>query len=102
LLRDVSPTTRPTGDTAADPVRLEIFANRFMSIAHQMGAVLQRTAISTNIRERLAFSCAVFDRGGGLVANAPHIPVHLGAMGETIRSLLDEVGPPPPGAVERT
>ena len=71
----------------ADPVRLEVFGNRFMSIAEQMGAVLRNTAFSTNIKERLDFSCAVFDGEGGLVANAPHIPVHLGAMGETVRAV---------------
>jgi 5-oxoprolinase (ATP-hydrolysing) len=71
-----------------DPVALEVFANGFMSIAEQMGVVLQRTALSTNIRERLDFSCAVFDREGGLVANAPHIPVHLGAMSESVRAML--------------
>ena len=60
-----------------------------MSIAEQMGDALQRTAISTNIRERLDFSCAIFDAKGCLVANAPHIPVHLGAMGETVRALLE-------------
>jgi 5-oxoprolinase (ATP-hydrolysing) len=72
-----------------DPVQLELWSNRFMSIAEQMGVVLQRTALSTNIRERLDFSCAVFDRDGGLVANAPHIPVHLGAISESIRALLE-------------
>jgi len=71
----------------ADPVRLEVFGSRFMSIAEQMGAVLRNTAVSTNIKERLDFSCAVFDAEGGLVANAPHIPVHLGAMGETVRAV---------------
>jgi len=71
----------------ADPVRLEVFGNRFMSIAEQMGAVLRNTAVSTNIKERLDYSCAVFDSGGGLVANAPHIPVHLGAMGATVRAV---------------
>jgi len=68
----------------ADPVRLEVFGNRCMSIAEQMGAVLRNTSISTNIKERLDYSCAVFDADGGLVANAPHIPVHLGAMAETV------------------
>jgi 5-oxoprolinase (ATP-hydrolysing) len=72
----------------ADPVRLEVFGNRFMSIAEQMGAVLRNTSVSTNIKERLDYSCAVFDDGGGLVANAPHIPVHLGAMSETVRAAL--------------
>ncbi|MBW2269992.1 MAG: hydantoinase B/oxoprolinase family protein [Deltaproteobacteria bacterium] len=68
-----------------DPIRLEVFGNRFMSIAEQMGAVLRNTSVSTNIKERLDYSCAVFDVDGGLVANAPHIPVHLGAMSETVR-----------------
>jgi 5-oxoprolinase (ATP-hydrolysing) len=71
-----------------DAVRLELFYNRFMSIAEQMGHALQRTAMSINIRERLDFSCALFDKHGGLVANAPHIPVHLGAMEETVRAML--------------
>ncbi len=71
-----------------DPVQLEVMGNRFMSIAEQMGIVLGRTAISTNIRERLDYSCALFDAGGGLVSNAPHIPVHLGAMSETVRAVL--------------
>ena len=71
-----------------DPVTLEVMSNAFMSIAEQMGHVLQRTAQSTNIRERLDFSCALFDAQGGLVANAPHIPVHLGAMSESVRAVL--------------
>jgi len=71
--------------TQADPVQVAIFGNLFMSIAEQMGRTLQRTAISTNIKERLDFSCAVFDETGGLVANAPHQPVHLGAMSEAVR-----------------
>jgi len=70
-----------------DPIRLEVFGNRFMSIAEQMGAVLRNTSVSTNIKERLDYSCAVFDAAGGLVANAPHIPVHLGAMAETVRQV---------------
>lgn len=68
-----------------DPVQLSIFSHRFMSIAEQMGRILQRTSISTNIKERLDFSCALFGPDGGLVSNAPHIPVHLGAMQETVR-----------------
>ncbi|MGF1510472.1 MAG: hydantoinase B/oxoprolinase family protein [Myxococcota bacterium] len=71
-----------------DPVQLEILANAFMSVAEQMGAVLQNTAVSTNIRERRDYSCAVFDAEGRLVANAPHIPVHLGAMGQTVKAVL--------------
>ncbi|HER63586.1 MAG TPA: 5-oxoprolinase, partial [Desulfobacteraceae bacterium] len=74
--------------TEADPVNLAIFSNRFMSIAEQMGRVLQKTALSTNIKERLDFSCAVFDPLGGLVANAPHVPVHLGAMSEAVRKQI--------------
>lgn len=80
-------TSRGIGDTA-DPVALEIFHNHFASIAEQMGVTLQRTAISTNVKERLDFSCALFDREGRLVVNAPHIPVHLGAMGETVRAVM--------------
>jgi len=76
-----------------DPVMLEIFNNLFMSIAEQMGQALQRTAHSVNIKERLDFSCAVFDAEGGLVANAPHIPVHLGAMGESIAYILQQNRP---------
>jgi 5-oxoprolinase (ATP-hydrolysing) len=71
-----------------DPVLLEIFANRFMSIAEQMGRTLRLTATSVNIRERLDFSCAVFDASGDLIANAPHIPVHLGAMSESVKAVL--------------
>ena len=74
--------------TQVDPVMLEVFNNLFMSIAEQMGAVLENTAYSVNIKERLDFSCAVFDPTGGLVANAPHIPIHLGAMGETVKTLI--------------
>lgn len=73
---------------AVDPVLLEIMSGLYMSIAEQMGEALRRTAFSTNIRERLDFSCAVFDAAGGLVANAPHIPVHLGAMSESVRAIL--------------
>jgi len=74
--------------TARDPVLLEIFGNLYMSIAEQMGATLRRVSLSVNIKERLDFSCAIFDGAGGLVANAPHIPVHLGAMGESVRAVL--------------
>ena len=76
-------------DTAVDPVRLEIFNNLFMSIAEQMGLRLQNTAYSVNIKERLDFSCAIFDRDGNLIANAPHMPVHLGSMGESIRTVIE-------------
>ncbi len=77
-------THREVGITR-DPIQLSIFGNLFMSIAEQMGRTLQRTSISTNIKERLDFSCAIFDSTGGLVANAPHVPVHLGAMSEAVR-----------------
>lgn len=82
------PRLEETGATKPDPVTLEVMSNAFMSIAEQMGHVLQRTALSTNIRERLDFSCAIFDRDGELVANAPHIPVHLGAMSESVRAVI--------------
>jgi 5-oxoprolinase (ATP-hydrolysing) len=74
--------------TESDPVMLEVFNNLFMSIAEQMGFTLQNTAFSVNIKERLDFSCAIFDRDGGLVANAPHMPVHLGSMGESVRAVI--------------
>ena len=74
--------------TDADPVMLEVFNNLFMSIAEQMGATLANTAYSVNIKERLDFSCALFDPAGGLVANAPHVPVHLGSMSESIRTVI--------------
>ncbi|MDP9423226.1 MAG: hydantoinase B/oxoprolinase family protein [Pseudomonadota bacterium] len=78
--------------TEVDPVRLEIFNNLFMAIAEEMGVALQSTATSVNIKERLDFSCAIFDRNGALIANAPHIPVHLGSMGESIRTIIDTRG----------
>ncbi len=81
-----------TTDQQADPVMLEIFNNLFASIAEQMGAALQRTSFSTNVKERLDFSCAIFDPAGNLVVNAPHIPVHLGAMSETVKRLLKDCG----------
>jgi 5-oxoprolinase (ATP-hydrolysing) len=76
----------------ANPVLLEVFNNRFMHVAEQMGAVLQNTASSVNIKERLDYSCAVFDPDGGLVANAPHMPVHLGSMGESVRAIMARFG----------
>ncbi|MFG2556402.1 hydantoinase B/oxoprolinase family protein [Streptomyces sp. NPDC048581] len=75
-------------DTKADPVLLEVFNNLFMSIAEQMGARLESTAQSVNIKERLDFSCALFDPDGNLVANAPHIPVHLGSMGTSVKEVI--------------
>jgi len=80
----------PVGHEDADPILLEIFNNLFMSIAEQMGATLANTAYSVNIKERLDFSCAIFDRDGNLVANAPHMPVHLGSMGESIKTVIRE------------
>ncbi|MGZ3181109.1 MAG: hydantoinase B/oxoprolinase family protein [Telluria sp.] len=81
------PARRALG-TTADPVMLEIFNNLFMSIAEQMGLRLQNTAYSVNIKERLDFSCAIFDAEGNLIANAPHMPVHLGSMGESIKTVM--------------
>ena len=88
LNRKIPLPTRTAIGTDADPVMLEIFNNRFMSVAEQMGYTLQNTAYSVNIKERLDFSCAIFDRQGNLIANAPHIPVHLGSMGECVKSLI--------------
>jgi 5-oxoprolinase (ATP-hydrolysing) len=86
-------------DTAVDPVQLSIFSNLFMSIAEQMGRMLQKTAISTNIKERLDFSCALFGPDGNLVANAPHVPVHLGAMSEAVKEQIRRVQDLSPGDV---
>jgi 5-oxoprolinase (ATP-hydrolysing) len=89
LLSRIEPRrARTDAPTAADPVLLEVFNNLFMSVAEQMGVRLQATAHSVNIKERLDFSCAVFDSGGGLIANAPHMPVHLGSMGESIKMVI--------------
>lgn len=86
--------------TEADPVMLEVFNNLFMSIAEQMGVVLQNTSYSVNIKERLDFSCAIFDDNGNLVANAPHIPVHLGSMSESVQTITRErAGTVKPGDV---
>jgi len=74
--------------TEVDPVMLEVFNNLFMSIAEQMGSVLENTSYSVNMKERLDFSCAIFDRDGGLIANAPHMPVHLGSMSESVRAII--------------
>jgi 5-oxoprolinase (ATP-hydrolysing) len=71
-----------------NPITLEVFSNRFMNIAEQMGIVLKNTASSVNIKERLDFSCALFDQSGELIANAPHIPIHLGSMSESVKSIL--------------
>ncbi|WP_405809312.1 hydantoinase B/oxoprolinase family protein [Streptomyces sp. NBC_01520] len=89
VLHRVSPRPGRTAvGTRVDPVMLEVFNNLFMSIAEQMGVRLESTAHSVNIKERLDFSCALFDADGNLVANAPHIPVHLGSMGESIKEVL--------------
>jgi 5-oxoprolinase (ATP-hydrolysing) len=88
LTRVAAPEARQAIGTRADPVMLEIFNNLFMSIAEQMGVTLQNTAYSVNIKERLDFSCAVFDRNGRLVANAPHMPVHLGSMDRSVETII--------------
>ncbi len=92
LSRVVARPARHAIGTAADPVMLEVFNNLFMSVAEQMGAVLANTATSVNIKERLDFSCAVFDAAGGLIANAPHLPVHLGSMGESVQAIIKAHG----------
>ncbi len=89
LVRMVPRRDARDADTEADPVLLEVFNNLFMNIAEQMGAQLQNTAVSVNIKERLDFSCALFDGQGNLIANAPHVPVHLGSMGESIRTVIE-------------
>ena len=81
----IAETDDTVSEVVEDPVKLSIFSHRFMGIAEQMGRTLQRTAISVNMKERLDFSCALFTKEGGLVANAPHIPVHLGAMQEAVK-----------------
>jgi 5-oxoprolinase (ATP-hydrolysing) len=93
LMQRVRPRAEaPDATTQVDPVLLEIFNNLFMSIAEQMGARLESTAQSVNIRERLDFSCALFDPDGNLVANAPHIPVHLGSMGASVKEVIHRRG----------
>ena len=82
----------PAAGTEADPVLLEVFNNLFMSVADQMGATLANTAWSVNIKERLDFSCAIFDATGDLVANAPHVPVHLGSMSHAVKTVIAAVG----------
>jgi 5-oxoprolinase (ATP-hydrolysing) len=85
---DAAPSAAAGKETRADPVLLELFNNLFMNIAEQAGAILRNTASSVNIRERLDFSCAIFDGQGRLVANAPHVPVHLGAMSASVKAVL--------------
>lgn len=92
VMERVAVTQSSEADTKADPVLLEIFNNLFMSIAEQMGARLESTAQSVNIKERLDFSCALFDPDGNLVANAPHIPVHLGSMGTSVKEVIRRRG----------
>ena len=95
LLGSAAAALAPAGDSRAagplDPLTLELFSHRFTAIAEQMGTRLQQTSSSVNIKERLDFSCALFDRQGALVVNAPHIPVHLGSMGESVAALLAAV-----------
>lgn len=86
------PAEEKAASAEADPVRLEIFGGLFMAIAEEMGAALQHSASSVNIRERLDFSCALFDASGNLIANAPHIPVHLGSMGDSVRTIIARRG----------
>ena len=98
ILERVMPLPRQLAvGTGIDPVMLEVFNNLFMAIAEQMGVALQNTAYSVNIKERLDFSCALFDRAGSLIANAPHLPVHLGSMGESVRTIIRSRGPGPEG-----
>ncbi|HTH09342.1 MAG TPA: hydantoinase B/oxoprolinase family protein, partial [Acidovorax sp.] len=90
LTRRVARAVQHAVGTTVDPVLLEVFNNLFMNIAEQMGLQLQNTAYSVNIKERLDFSCALFDSAGNLIANAPHMPVHLGSMGESIKTVIRE------------
>ena len=90
LTRTVPLSRTAAVGTQVDPVMLEIFNNLFMSIAEQMGSVLENTSYSVNMKERLDFSCAIFDREGLLIANAPHMPVHLGSMGESVQTVIRE------------
>jgi 5-oxoprolinase (ATP-hydrolysing) len=100
LTRRVPRAQQFAAGTTADPVLLEVFNNLFMNIAEQMGLQLQNTAYSVNIKERLDFSCALFDAEGNLIANAPHMPVHLGSMGESIKTVIREsAGTMQPGDV---
>jgi len=100
LERRAERATKFAAGTTVDPVLLEVFNNLFMNIAEQMGLQLQNTAYSVNIKERLDFSCALFDTEGNLIANAPHMPVHLGSMGESIKTVIREnAGTMQPGDV---
>ena len=100
LIRSTQRAIKFAAGTKADPVMLEVFNNLFMNIAEQMGLQLQNTAYSVNIKERLDFSCALFNAQGHLIANAPHMPVHLGSMGESIKTVIAEnAGKMQPGDV---
>ncbi|MBA3909362.1 MAG: 5-oxoprolinase [Rhodobacter sp.] len=92
LTRTTAIARPPAAGTKADPVLLEVFNNLFMSVADQMGATLANTAWSVNIKERFDFSCAIFDAAGDLVANAPHVPVHLGSMSHAVKTVIAAVG----------
>ncbi|KAJ3566019.1 hypothetical protein NPX13_g7290 [Xylaria arbuscula] len=89
LVIDVDPVPPADSDAVVEPIKLSVFANRFMGIAEQMGRALQKTSVSTNIKERLDFSCAIFSADGGLVANAPHVPAMLGSMATCVRWQID-------------
>ena len=93
ILTSLGPLASRPQTTEADPVLLELFNNLFIAVAEQTGTVLQNTSQSVNIKERLDFSCAIFDATGQLIANAPHVPVHLGAMGESVKTVLRLRGP---------
>jgi 5-oxoprolinase (ATP-hydrolysing) len=93
ILTRVLPRAAASAGAEADPVMLEVMSNLFMAIAEEMGVALMNTASSVNIKERLDFSCAIFDREGNLIANAPHIPVHLGSMGDSIKTIIAARGP---------
>ncbi len=99
LKRITARPSRTALGTEADPVMLEVFNNLYMSIAEQMGAVLENTAVSVTIKERLDFSCAVFDASGDLIANAPHMPVHLGSMGASVKAIIAQNPDMAPGDV---
>ncbi|MEO1312981.1 MAG: hydantoinase/oxoprolinase family protein, partial [Pseudomonadota bacterium] len=99
LVRAVARPDRVAIGTKADPIMLEVFNNLYMSIAEQMGAVLENTAASVTIKERLDFSCAVFDAAGDLIANAPHMPVHLGSMGASVKAIIAQNPDMTPGDV---
>jgi 5-oxoprolinase (ATP-hydrolysing) len=94
-----SPLRVPSSNIPADPVLLELYSNHFTAIATQMGITLRNTSLSVNVKERLDFSCAIFTASGDLVVNAPHIPVHLGAMGETVKRILADNPDMQPGDV---